>query len=111
MAYSNAAKHIGLDAIGAAGTWLSVHTADPGVTGANEVSGSTRGQTTWSPAAGGAKSGTQASIAVPAGVTVAYWGLWSAASGGTFLTGGALPTPESYSGAGVYLLTPTLTAP
>lgn len=110
MAYSNASKNIALDAIGAAATWISMHSSDPGTTGANEVPSSTRAQTTWSVASGGSKTGTAAACGVPAGATVAFWGLWTASSGGTFHTGGSLPTPESYGGAGVYNLTPTLAA-
>ena len=37
MAFSNASKNVALDAIGAAATWLSVHSADPGTTGATDL--------------------------------------------------------------------------
>lgn len=109
MAFSNAAKNAALDAIGAAASWLSVHSADPGTTGAAEVPSSTRSQTTWSNAVNGSKTGSTASVGVPAGATAAFWGLWSAQNGGTFHTGGPL-TSETFNGAGVYNITPTLTA-
>lgn len=110
--YTNAAKDIGLDAIGAAGTWISAHTADPGQTGANEVNGGTyaRVQTTWSAAAGSSKAGTQVTLNIPAGVTITHWGVWSANSAGTFYESEPLAAQESYGSAGTYLLTPTLTA-
>ena len=84
--YTNGAKDAGLDAIGALGTWISLHTADPGSTGANEVVGGSyaRVQTTWSAAAASSKPGTAVTINVPAGVSVAYWGVWSTSSAGTF---------------------------
>jgi hypothetical protein len=110
MAFSNASKNVALDAIGAAATWLSVHSADPGTTGANEVPSSTRAQTTWSAASGGSKTGTVAAIGVPAGATITHWGLWTGSTGGTFHTGNTLPSSETYGSAGVYNATPTLTA-
>jgi hypothetical protein len=48
------------------------------------------------------------SITVPASTTVAYFGLWDAVSGGNYYGGAALPTPETYTGIGLYLLTPNL---
>jgi len=110
--YTNTAKDTALDAIGAAGTWISLHTADPGTTGANEVAGGTyaRVQTTWSAAATSSKPGTAVTINVPAGVTITHWGLNSASTAGTFQVGEALPASETYGSAGTYVLTPTLTA-
>jgi hypothetical protein len=55
-------------------------------------------------------TGSQVTINVPSGVTITHWGLWSASSGGTFYDGGSLPVSETYSSAGTYLATPTLTA-
>lgn len=113
MAESNAAKAITQAAAAGAATWFSVHTADPGTTGANEVAGAgaARGQTTFGAPSGNPTTtvGSEAVIGVPAGVTITHWGQWSASSGGVFHRGGLLPAPESYSGAGSYGLTPTLT--
>src|SRR6266567_3917941 len=104
--YTNTAKNDALDKIGTDATYISLHTADPGTTGASEVSGGSyaRVQTTWSSASAASKSGSQVTINVPASTTVAYWGLWSASSSGTYYLGGALPASETYSGAGTYLL-------
>lgn len=113
MAESNAAKVVTQGAAAAAATWFSVHTADPGTTGASEVAGTgaARGQTAWG-APGGSPTqtvGSQAVIGVPAATTITHWGQWTAASGGTFHRGGVLPAPETYTGVGSYGLTPTLT--
>src|ERR1039458_9260584 len=110
--YNNTSKDVALTAIGAAATWISLHTADPGTTGTSEVSGGTyaRVQTTWGTAAASSMAGSQVTINVPAGNTVEYWGVWTANSGGIYYEGGAVPVNETYAAAGTYLFTPTLTA-
>lgn len=114
MAFSNAAKNAALDAIGSNATWISMHTADPGTTGASEVVGGSpayaRVATTWSAASAASKSGSQVTSNIPASTAVGFWGLWTAASGGTFYNGGALPAVESYGAQGTLVFTPTLTA-
>lgn len=72
---------------------MSLHTADPGTTGANEVTGGTpayaRQVVTW--AAGpvdGAYTATVPAFDVPATTTVTHVGLWT--SGGTFLDKAAI---------------------
>lgn len=111
MAFTNNAKNAAVDGIAAAATYISLHTADPGTTGTNEVSGGSyaRVQTTWAAASGGSRTGSQAVLNVPAGTTIAYWGIWSAASAGNFHYGGTLPASETYGSAGTYGLTPTIT--
>jgi hypothetical protein len=108
--FSNLAIDDALAGISGPATWCSLHTASPGTTGANEVTGGgyARVQTTWSAASGSAQAGSQVSITVPASTTVAYFGLWDAVSGGNYYGGAALPTPETYTGIGLYLLTPNL---
>lgn len=74
---------------GSLGSWISVHTADPGTTGANEATGGSpayaRKQTTWSGGAvDGQIAGSQITVDLPAG-TYAWLGIWSAATGGTFI--------------------------
>lgn len=87
MALTNAAKNAMLDQLGTLVAYLSAHTADPGTTGTNEVSGGSyaRKAVSWSAAASGSKamSGT-VTINIPAGTTVGWVGLWSALTGGTF---------------------------
>jgi hypothetical protein len=112
VAQSNASKAVAQDAIGAVATWFSLHTGDPGTTGANEGAGTgyARGQTVWSAANAGAgtKAGSQATIGAAA-QAYTHWGFWTAPTGGTFHIGGVLPAPESYGAPGQYLLTPTMT--
>jgi hypothetical protein len=91
----------------AAFTYISLHTASPGTTGANEVAGGAyaRVQTTWT-----AGVGLQVLINVPAGTTITHFGMWSAGSGGIYGGGGPLAANVTYTDAGTYLLTPTVTA-
>ncbi|MEV0031449.1 hypothetical protein [Nocardia sp. NPDC050793] len=93
------------------GTWISVHTSDPGSTGTGEASGGTpayaRKQTTWTSATGGVVNGSQVTIDLPAG-TFAWIGLWSASSGGTFIDKCAI-TSTTLGAQGQLLVTPTFT--
>lgn len=86
----------------AIGTNLTL-TAPPTNTGANPSTANTTG------ASGGVLAGSAVTINVPASTTVAYFGVWDASSSGTWITGGALPASETFSGAGTYTLTPELT--
>jgi hypothetical protein len=99
-------------AVKGAATFISLHTGNPGTTGANEVTGGSyaRVATTWGTVTGGSMTGTQVTINVPAGTTITNWGLWTLGSGGAFYDGGQLPTSVTYAIAGTYLITVTLTA-
>ena len=80
--------------------YVSLHTADPSTTGANEVSGGTyaRVAVTWNAASGGSvTNATALSLNLPASTTAAYFGVWSALSSGTYYIGGAL-TPSVTTG-------------
>jgi hypothetical protein len=92
---------------------ISLHTADPGATGASEVTGGTytREVTNWAAPAGSQVTGTSVTLDVPAGITITHWGLWKEdGPGGTFLYGAPLPAPESFGSNGTYSVTPTLAA-
>jgi hypothetical protein len=112
--YNNTSKDVALTAIGAAATFISLHSADPGTTGANEITGGSpayaRVATTWGAAAASSMAGSQVTLNVPASTTIEFWGVWSLVTGGVYYEGGALPANETYGGQGTYLLTPTLTA-
>jgi hypothetical protein len=111
--YSAAGEDAALSGgLATAGTWISLHSASPGTTGANEISGGAyaRQQTTWGAPGGGSMAGSQVTMPVPASTTITHFGIWSASSGGTYIGGDSLPTQETYNGAGTYLLTPTQTA-
>lgn len=110
MGLSNNGKNVMLDALGAVAVWASLHTADPGTTGASEVTGGSpayaRKAITWNAASGGAlDNNANPTFDVPAGVTVSHYGLWSAVSGGTFYGGNALSASESFTGQGQYNMT------
>src|SRR5580704_13679217 len=113
--FSDSAKDAALTQISAANTWISLHTADPGNTGASEVAGGTyaRVQTTWGTVGSpvqDAVTGSTVVINVPASTTVTFWGLWTLGSAGVWCTGGQLPAPQTFSSAGTYSGTPTLNA-
>ena len=81
-------------------SYISLHTGDPGTTGANEVSGSgyARAAVTWNAAASGSRTNSNAiAITIPASTTVTYFGIWSASTAGTYYIGGLL-TPSVTSG-------------
>lgn len=84
---------------------LSLHSADPGVNGANEIAGGlyarATGLTFGAANAGRRTCSTQPVIAVPAGATVAFIGLWG---GGTFV-GSYNATDEVFASAGTYTIT------
>lgn len=81
--------------------FISLHTADPGTTGASEVSGGSyaRVAVTWGTPSSGTVANTNApTVNLPASTTAAYVGVWSASSGGTYYTG--LPmSPSVTTGA------------
>ena len=73
--------------------YISLHTADPGETGASEVTGGSyaRQQAAFGAAASGALSNSaNIDFAGMPAVTVTHVGVWDAASAGNFLWGGAL---------------------
>ncbi|WP_421849908.1 phage tail fiber protein [Oricola sp.] len=94
------------------GVYVSLHTADPGLTGANEVStGSWPAYAREEAAQGGALADAFAAASAKAtenaneilwaandgagSVIVTHVGLWDAASGGNFLFGAALAAPKT----------------
>ena len=106
MPYAAAAKNLMLDQFGAVALYGSLHTAAPGSTGASEVAGGSpayaRKSLTWSAAANGSKTlSNTPTFDIPASTTVAYLGLWSAASGGTYY-GYITVTSEVYAAQGTY---------
>lgn len=92
--------------------FISLHTGNPGTTGANEVVGGSyiRVATTWGAISGGSVTGSQVTINVPSSTTISYWGLWDASTSGNYYDGGQLPTAVTYNVSGTYLITVTLTA-
>ena len=113
MSYSNAGKNLMLNALRGTNpttpvTHASLHTASPGDTGANEVSGGTpayaRKAITFGAAAAGAIDSSVVPVFdVPGSTTVTHVGFWSALTAGTFL-GFADVTDEVFAAQGTYTL-------
>lgn len=117
MAFSTFAETAALVGLVGDGTtdknnYISLHTADPGTTGAAEVVGGTyaRKPTNWAAPANSSVAGSSVTLDVPSGTTIGYWGVWDALTGGNFVYGGALPAAETFGSNGTYSLTPTLSA-
>jgi hypothetical protein len=109
MAYSTAAKNYMLDQLGTnKATYASLHTADPGDTGASEVTGGApayaRKAITWNAAAAGVLDSSVAPVFdVPASTTVTHVGFWDAVTLGNW-AGGAAVTNETFGAQGTYTL-------
>lgn len=96
----------------ALGAYISLHTASPGTTGANEATGGSpayaRQLTTWTDGGDdGVIAGSQVTIDVAAG-TYTHFGVWSASSAGTYIDGGDI-TDTVMGAQGQIKVTPTLT--
>lgn len=94
----------------AAGNSISLHTADPGTTGANEISGGSpayaRQTTAWGSAVAGVCTGSLCQFNVAGSIAVAYFGVWN---GSTFLWGQALSPGATLNAQGVLDVTPIYT--
>lgn len=86
-----------------ANVYVSLHTGDPGETGASEVSGGdyVRKLVAWDAAAnpGGTKAndGAITWAAITWSGTVTHLGLWDASTAGNFLWGGAAAASKTYA--------------
>lgn len=108
----NASKESLATAYTTLGSYISLHTGDPGSTGASEATGGTpayaRKATSWTAGAvDGVATGSQVTIDVPAG-TYTYAGIWNAATGGSFVDK-VLITATTLGAQGQILVTPTIT--
>lgn len=90
--------------------YLSLHTADPGTSGASEATGGSpayaRKSLSWGAASAGSISATQVAFDAPAG-SYSYVGFWDAATAGNFRGGAALATAQTLSSQGVIQVTPS----
>ena len=81
-----------------AALFMSLHTADPGETGANEVAGGSYARQSIAFAAAAAKHADNSGIISFAGMpacTVTHIGLWTLASGGVFWWAGTMSVNKS----------------
>jgi hypothetical protein len=98
-----------LTELGSLAGFASLHTGNPGATGANEVTGGTpayaRKAVTWAaPSAGAMALSNSPTFDVPANTTITHVGIWSAASGGTFYGFGSI-AEETFASQGTYQVT------
>ncbi len=108
MGATAAVKNAMLDVVSV--TQMSLHSGDPGTTGANEITGGSpayaRKNVTLAAASGGARTvASPPSFDVPGGVTLSHFGLWNGPTflwGGTLKNAGGSPTTEPYTNQGTY---------
>lgn len=110
MPLNSTALNLMADALRATATHISLHSADPGTTGANATSAA-RVAASW-PAASGSGDLSITSKNFTGGASngaVRYVGLWSAATAGTFYGAFAIPdngtNDLTFNAAGEYTLT------
>ena len=107
MGYSTDAKNALLDYLATLAVKASLHTDEPGDTGANEVTGGSYARQTcgWASASGGSISddGNSPAFSIPAGNTIRFVGFWN--TGGTVWYGSADLTEEMFTADGIYTLT------
>lgn len=82
--------------------WFSMHSGDPGTTGANEIASCPRKLDSFPSAVAGETTSTGRVHDMPAGSDARFYGRWTASSGGTFHSGGPLPADEHFGVAGTY---------
>lgn len=107
MGFNEAAHNAMLDHYATLGIFVSGHTADPGATGINEITGGTyaRKSVTWAAAAtANLDSSNVPVLDIPAATTITHLGFWSAITVGTFY-GSMDITDEAFGSAGTYTCT------
>ena len=90
------------------GTWVKLHTGDPGATAAANASAvTTRSQLTLAAAASGAValSGTQPSWAMTTSETISYISVWDNATAGNFLWSAQLSVAKTVANGDTLTLT------
>jgi hypothetical protein len=113
MAFTTASKDTAVNALTATGTWISLHTGDPGTVGSSETSGGSyaRAQTTWGSSSSGTAVGSQVTFSSVAAGSYTHYGVWTAQTGGTFRWGFSLSPGVTLSASGTVLMTPRVTFP
>lgn len=109
---TNASRETAALAVTALGLHISLHTADPGTTGASEATGGSpayaRKATVWTGGSSdGAVPGSEVTFDAPSG-TYTHFGIWTASTAGTFIGGGALNASATLGAQGQVKVTPTL---
>lgn len=107
MAESTASKNERLADFAADITAVSLHSADPGLSGSNEITGGApayarKGPVFTTPVGAAMDLSGALTFDIPGAVSISHYGLWK---GAQFMLGGALSASESYAGQGTYTLT------
>lgn len=118
MGIPNATKQAAADGVktraGGSSTWVSVHTAAAGTTGANEATGGgyARKQSVLTSGSTGSVTGSTVNVPVAAG-TYVEGGMWDAVTAGNFVGSGAFSGGNVVvSGVGASIdVTPSITSP
>ena len=113
MGWPVGTKNSVIDYLASLGNWISLHTGDPGTTGALEASGGSysRKQTAWGASAAALATGTQVSFTGLVAAAYTYFGVWTASTAGTFRYGFALNPGATLNGTGGFNVTPTIPWP
>lgn len=109
MAFSDAGKKLMLDGFSPSAVFVSLHTGDPGTTGANELTGGTpayiRKAITWNAVSSGNLDSSNTPVFdIPGSTTISHLGYWSAETNGTYYASSDI-TDEVYAAQGTYDLT------
>lgn len=106
MSLNDTALNAMADHLGTLITHVSLHSADPGANGSNEVA-TNRVPVTWNPASSGdiSLASSLSFTGGPASGAVTYLGLWSAATGGTFYGASPVAGDQTMNAAGEYTVT------
>lgn len=79
-------------------TWVSLHTGDPGITGATEYAGVTRIQfSVGAPSAGAVANTATMTFTTSGASSVTYIGSWDAVTSGNYRIGAQLGSPVTAS--------------
>lgn len=109
---TTAQADVAQNAVIAAGTtyYLSLHTGDPATTGASEGTDG-RKAITFAASSGGSQASNSAQSwpSAVGGQTYAYFGVWTAASGGAYLRGGTLTSITPTAGATISIASGNIT--
>jgi hypothetical protein len=103
MPFNDTALNVMADAIAAVATHVSLHTANPGTSGANEATAG-RQAASWNAAANGdlTLTTTENFTGGTASGPCTWIGLWSASTGGTFYGGFKLTDDLTFNPSGEY---------
>lgn len=104
---SSVGKQVMLEAFVADAAYASVHSANPGGSGANEISGGlpayARKAITWGAfAVDSIASAADLNFDIPPSTTITHLGYWTAPTGGIFLGYRDLNNPETFVGQGLH---------